>query len=274
MYTIRFFLATLIVVLLGSCAVIRPGEVGVKRKFGKLSDRVYDQGVYAINPFGTVMLKTPIRTVNMEVDLSLPSKEGLNIGANISILYKIDKDKVPTLIQDVGSEYEGIINAVFRSAAADVCAQFMAKDMHSGKRAEIESDIVKTMNGNLSDRGITIESVLLKTIQLPPGLYNSIQSRLEAEQEVMRMQFLLEQEKLEAERKVIEAKGSRDAQKILSEGLTEEILELRSIEAFLKLAESQNSKIIVTNGSSPLLIQEGESTKSGTNRGVAPTTAE
>ncbi len=191
------------------------------------------------------MIKTPIRTVNMEVDLSLPSKEGLNIEANISILYKIDKAKVLTLIQDVGDEYESIISVVFRSAAADVCAQYMAKDMHSGKRAEIEGGIVEIMDGRLNQRGIDIEAVLLKSIQLPPGLYNSIQSRLEAEQEVLRMKFLLEQEKLEADRKVIEAKGTRDAQLILSE-------------AFLKLAEGENSKIIITDGKSPLLIPEEE----------------
>jgi regulator of protease activity HflC (stomatin/prohibitin superfamily) len=246
------------VIMAASCAVIRPGEVGVKRKFGKLSERVYDEGTYALNPFGTVMIKTPIRTVNMEVDLSLPSKEGLNILANISILYKIDKAKVPTLIQDVGNDYESIISAVFRSAAADVCAQYMAKDMHSGKRAEIEDGIVRIMDERLNQRGIDIEAVLLKSISLPPGLYNSIQSRLEAEQEVLRMKYLLEQEKLEADRKVIEAKGTKDAQLILSEGLTAEILQLRSIEAFLKLAESENSKVIITDGKSPLLIQEEE----------------
>ena len=245
-------------ILASSCAVVRPGEVGVKQKFGKLSDRVYDEGMYAYNPFGTVMLKTPVRTVNMEVNLSLPSKEGLNIDANISILYKIDKANVPTLIKDVGNDYESIISAVFRSAAADVCAQYMAKDMHSGKRAEIEKGIVGKMDSTLNKRGIDIEAVLLKSIQLPPGLYNSIQSRLEAEQEVLRMQYLLEQEKLEANRKVIEAKGTRDAQIILSEGLTEQILRLRSIEAFLELAASQNSKVIITDGKSPLMIEDDD----------------
>lgn len=240
-----------------SCAIIRPGEVGVKQSFGKLSERVYDQGMYGINPFTTIMIKTPTRTVNMEVSLSLPSKEGLNIASNISILYRIDKVMVPTLIENIGTNFEGIISAVFRSASADVCAKYMAKDMHSGKRSDIEAEIAEVMNETLAPRGIKIESVLLKSIQLPPGLYSSIQNRMEAEQEVMRMQYLLDQEKLEAERKVIEAKGNRDAQKILSEGLTREILELRSIEAFLKLAETQNSKVIITDGKSPFLI-EGE----------------
>ncbi len=242
---------------ISSCVVVRPGEVGVKRRLGQLSERVYEQGAYPIFPFTTVMLKTPTRTVNMEVNLNLPSKEGLNINSDISILYRIQKEKVPELIETLGNRYETIISSVFRSAAADVCAQYMAKDMHSGKRSEIETTIAAKMNEHLTERGIAIEAVLMKSIQLPPGLYNSIESRMAAEQEVMRMQFLLEAEKLEAQRKVIEAEGDRDAQLILSQGLTPSIIQLRSIEAFLKLAESPNSKVIITEGEAPFLI-EGE----------------
>ncbi len=256
MQKIKAVMATLVVaVLLSSCAVVRPGEVGVKQRIGKLSDRVLTPGAYAFNPFTTVVIKSPVRTVNLEIQLNLPSKEGLNISSNISILYRIEESRVPYLIESIGNDYEQIIISVFRSASADICARFMAKDMHSGKRAEIEAEIAKTMAGILEEKGIVIEAVLLKSIQLPPGLYNSIESRMKAEQDALRMQFTLEQERLEAERKVIEAKGNRDAQQILSEGLTKEILELRSIEAFLKLAESEGSKVIITNGESPFLLE-------------------
>lgn len=251
----RFSVLFLSLIFMSSCVIIRPGEVGVKQRFGKLSEEVYTQGALGYNPFTTTIIKAPTRTVNMEVSLNLPSKEGLNINSGISILYSIDKERVPMLIEQLGNNYETIISSVFRSASADICAQYMAKDMHSGKRGEIEIAIAKVMNEQLIERGIEIEAVLLKTIQLPPGLYNSIEGRLEAEQEVMRMKYLLQQEKLEAERKVIEAKGQRDAQKILSEGLTNEILELRSIEAFLKLSESPNGKVIITNGKTPFLIE-------------------
>ncbi|MGD1848585.1 MAG: prohibitin family protein [Salibacteraceae bacterium] len=238
-----------------SCAVIKPGEVGVKQRLGKLDSKVMAQGAHAYNPFVTRVVVTPVRTVNLEVALNLPSKEGLNISSNISILYRIEQEMVPTLIRDVGLNYEQIIRSVFRSSSADICAKFMAKDMHSGRRSEIEDQIADRMNTLLKERGITIEAVLMKSIQLPAGLYDSIEARLQAEQEALRMQFVLEQEKREAERKVIEAKGDRDAQQILSEGLTKEILELRSIEAFLKLAESNGSKVIITNGESPFIIQ-------------------
>lgn len=259
----KFVWATLVfATIFTSCTIIRPGEVGVKRTLGKLKDKVYTEGPHMFNPFVSTIVITPTRTVNMEVDLNLPSKEGLNIQSNISILYRIDRDKVKALIENIGDNYEQIISSVFRSASADICSKYMAKDMHSGKRGAIEEEIAMVMNKHLNSRGITIEAVLLKSIQLPPGLYNSIEGRLEAEQEVMRMQYLLEQEKLEAQRKVIEAEGSRDAQQILSQGLTNEILELRSIEAFLKLAESPNGKVIITDGKAPFLINPNTSSGS------------
>lgn len=238
----------------GSCTIIRPGEVGVKQKLGKLDTDVLDEGPHLYNPFVTTIITTPIRTQNIELALNLPSKEGLNVGAEISILFRIDKDMVPGLITTLGSNYYSVIKSVFRSASADICAQFMAKDMHSGKRAEIESEIAEKMTSNLQDRGIVIEAVLMKTIKLPEGLYTSIEDRMEAEQDALRMKYILEQERLEAERKIIEAEGSRDAQQILSEGLTKEILHLRAIEAFESLSQKEGTKVIISGSDMPFVI--------------------
>jgi regulator of protease activity HflC (stomatin/prohibitin superfamily) len=108
----------------------------------------------------------------------------------------------------------------------------------------------------LNSQGIEIDAVLMKSIQLPQGLANSIEQKLQAEQDVMRMEFTLKQAKLEADRKIIEAKGTSDAQKIISEGLTNEIIKIRSIEAFTELSKSPNTKIIVTDGKTPFLINQ------------------
>lgn len=257
---IKSILASLVAVsvVATSCTIIRPGEVGVKQRLGKLADNVMGEGPHLYNPFSTKIIKASILTENLELSLNLPSKEGLNVSAEISILYHVQKDMVPELIESIGLNYENIIRNIFRSASADVCAQFLAKDMHSGKRGEIETQIKNKMAETLEEKGIIIEAVLMKTIKLPPGLYNSIENRLEAEQDALRMKFILEQEKLEAERKIIEAKGTRDAQIILSEGLTKEILQLKSIEAFLKLAQSEGAKVIITgSGEVPLMIDDG-----------------
>jgi prohibitin 1 len=243
-------------ILMTSCAVIRPGEVGVKQKLGKLSDEIATEGTLFFNPFTSKVVKTSIQTNDLELSLSLPSKEGLSITSQISILYRLDKDKVTSVIRTLGLNYESIIANVFRSASADVCSKFFAKDMHSGMRADIELSIKNKMGETLNAQGILIESVLMKSIQLPEGLAGSIERKLQAEQEAMRMEFVLQQQKLEVERIIIEAKGTRDAQKIIAEGLTPEIIKIRSIEAFIQLSKSPNTKMIITDGKTPFLINQ------------------
>lgn len=251
----KFLLFSIMAGLIASCTVVRQGEVGVKRKFGKLNTNISDAGLVSFNPFTTTVIKVPIRTVNQEVKLNLPSKEGLTIESEISILYNIEKDKVPFILEDVGENYERVlIMNVFRSAAADVTAQYMAKDMHSGMRGQIENQIQDRMHESLLERGFVVERVLMKSIKLPLELSRAIERKLQAEQEAQQMEYVLDRERKEAERRRIEAEGTRDAQKILAEGLVREIIELRSIEAFRELANSPNTKIIITDGKTPYLI--------------------
>jgi regulator of protease activity HflC (stomatin/prohibitin superfamily) len=251
---LSYYLVSFSIFFMAGCAVIRPGEAGVKQKLGKLSDNVYTQGTIFYNPLTSKVVKTSIQTSNLELSLNLPSKEGLSINSQISILFRLDKDQVPSVIQSLGLNYASIIANVFRSASADVCSKFFAKDMHSGMRTEIEKSIKDKMGETLTKQGILIESVLMKSIQLPEGLASSIERKLQAEQDAMRMEFVLQEQRLEAERMIIEAKGTRDAQKILAEGLTPEIIKIRSIEAFNTLSKSPNSKVIITDGKTPFLI--------------------
>jgi len=241
---------------MSSCVVIKQDQVAVKRTLGKLSSNKLESGFYFYNPFITTLLKLPLRTVNLEVSLNLPSKEGLTIASEISILYSINKDKIQEILTTVGDEYENqLILPVFRSASADVCARFVAKDLHSGERHIIENEIKQRMSDLLSNRGFVIEAVLMKSIKLPNNLVIAIEEKLAAEQDAMRMKFVIDKERLEAERKLIEAEGTSKAQKVLSEGLTEEIIKFQSIEAFRELSKSPNAKVIVTDGKTPFLIK-------------------
>ncbi|MFS4417106.1 prohibitin family protein [Maribacter sp. 2307ULW6-5] len=246
--------------LLGSCAVIRPGEAGVKQTLGKFSDKVITQGTVVYNPLVSKVIKESTQTNNIKLVLSLPSKEGLSVDSEISILYRLDRNKLPSVLENLGQEYESVITSVFRSASSDVCAKFFAKDMHSGMRAVIEDEIKVKMDDLLSKQadGIELIAVLMKRIRLPSGLANSIEQKLQAEQDAMRLVFVLEQAKLEAERKIIEAEAERDAQLILADGLTDEIIQIKSIEAFRELSKSPNNKVIITDGKTPLLIQPKE----------------
>lgn len=258
--SLAFFAALLM--LASSCTVVRQGEVGVKRTFGKYNDKIYTSGLIGYNPLTSKILKVPALTNNLEVQLDIPSKEGLTIRSEVSILYNIEPKKVPDILRNLGIDYEtSIILPVFRSSVSDVSAKYFAKDMHSGNRAEIERTIKELMTQTLKGKGIFIESVLLKSIQLPRTLSKAIEEKLESEQQAQRMEFVLQGAKREAERKIIEAEGVRDANKIISQGLTDKILQFKSIEAWLKLSESPNSKVIISNGGAmPMLLNPTETT--------------
>ncbi|MCB0522101.1 MAG: prohibitin family protein [Saprospiraceae bacterium] len=250
------------ITFLTSCAVVRQGEVGVKRTLGTYKDKPYESGLRVFNPFTSTIVKVSTQTENLEVGLTIPSKEGLNIMAEVSILYSVKGYKVPTLLRSIGTDYEeNIILPIFRSAVADVSARFYAKDMHTGERAKIEYAIRDQMMALMGDNGIEIEAVLLKSIKLPPSLAKAIEEKLEAEQNALRMEFVLQQERQEAERKRIQAAGTRDAQVIIAEGLSQEILQFKALEAFLELAKSPNAKVIITDSSGTPLLMNPEMTE-------------
>jgi len=240
---------------LTSCVTIREGEVGVKRTFGKYADEPYTSGLKSYNPLFSQVIKISTQTENMEVKLSIPSKEGLNILAEVSILYNVVPKETPDILRNIGKGYEkNIILPVFRSAVSDASARFYAKDMHTGERGTIETAIKNQMMSHLEDKGIEIEAVLLKSIKLPTSLARAIEEKLEAEQQAQRMEFVLQQARREADQKRIEAEGIRDAQNIISEGLDPAILQFKSIEAFKELSKSPNAKIIITDGDLPMIM--------------------
>ena len=276
-----------LIIGLSSCTIVRQDEVGVKRRLGRIKDRIYGPGPIFYNPFLATIIKTPIRTINLATNLGLPSREGLTVQAEISILYRLQSDKLKTVIQQVGLEFENVlIFPVFRSAAADVCAKFDAKDMHSSKRSEIEKQIKTRMMAVLEGKGFEIEEVLMKSISLPLGLAKAIEDKLNSEQEAQRMEFVKDREKREAERKIImangdkqakiiaaeamreqteieargkafalqtEAEGQKKANDLLNSNITPMILKMKAIEAFLELSKSPNGKIIITDGATPFL---------------------
>lgn len=283
----------LLSVLLSSCATVMPDQVGVKRTFGRIQDSVRQPGVVGFNPFTTRVVRVPVRTMNLAIVENLPSKEGLTIRSESSILYRIKSSAVPQILKETGMEFEEmLILPVFRSAASDVCSKYDAKDMHSAKRAEIEGEIKKRMVEICAPKGFIIESVLLKSIVLPGGLSKSIEAKLEAEQDALRMQFVLDRQRQEAQRQIIDAEGAKEIARIQAEGkknatiinaeakargieieaegvkranelitvsLTPNVLKFKQIEAFQMLSISPNTKTIVTDGKTPMvnMLNEG-----------------
>jgi regulator of protease activity HflC (stomatin/prohibitin superfamily) len=252
-------LGVLIAMSLSACATVRQDEVGVKRTLGRVSQKSSTPGAQFIVPGFSSVIRVPVRTINREVRLDLPTKEGLNVAADVSILYRIRPEMAPKILETSGMAYEEVlILPVFRSAAADVSARFMAKDLHSGERSVIERAILSQMSQNLDTRGFIVENVLMKSIRLPAGLADAVEQKLEAEQRSEQMKFVLERERQEAQRRRIEAEGVRDAQQIINSGLTPAVISFQSIQAFRELAGSPNAKLIVTDGRSPFLISPSD----------------
>jgi len=247
--------AVLLALPLGACATIRQDEIGVKTRFGRVTSGPLNPGAQLVVPGVNSVLRVPARVVNREVRLEMPTREGLNVSAEVSILYRAKPEHVRRILETSGLRYEeDVIIPVFRSAAADVSSRYMAKDLHSGTRAGIETAIKTQMMEVLETRGFQVENVLLKSIRLPADLARSIEEKLEAEQRSEQMRFVLDREKQEAQRRTIEAVGIRDAWAIIAQGLTPSIISYQSIEAFRELARSPNAKVIVTDGKAPMLL--------------------
>lgn len=215
---VKYILFALTLAVATSCTVVRQDQVGVKRRFGKLI-KMKHAGTYAYNPFVTSFIVLPVRTVDVDITMDLPSKEGLIIQAQLSFLYHLEADSAMSILTHLGTNFqESVVNTAFRSSARDVSSLFFAKDMHTTERLNIEHTILEHMNEFLRPRGFEVEAVLLESISLPTGLSHSIELKLEAEQQAQQMEFVLNKERKEAERKAIEAGGIRDYTKLKAEG--------------------------------------------------------
>jgi prohibitin 1 len=239
-------IAVLVLVALSSCITVVPaGNVGVVDFFGTVSEHTLKSGINLINPFSRI-IKFSIKTQETKEVMDVPSKEGMNIKLEVSVLYHLDPEKAAEVYKTVGENYEEIILIPqFRSVARGVTASFEAKALYTSEREMVSNLIKKDLEKIVSPRGVIVESIPMRRIGLPEGLSKSIEEKLQADQESQRMQFVLQKEKQEAERKKIEAQGISDFQNIVTRGISEPLLRWKGIEATEKLANSPNTKVII-----------------------------
>ncbi|MBN2105117.1 prohibitin family protein [bacterium] len=236
--------------------VVPAGHVGVVDIFGKVNDRTLKAGINLVNPFAKVLMFS-IKTQEMKENMTVPSEEGLNVGLEISALYHLEPEEAADVYKTVGYNYQDVILVPqFRSVVRGVTASYAAKALYTSAREELSQQIKEQLDNQVSKRGIFIESTPLRSIALPERLRKAIEEKLQADQESQRMQFILEKEKQEAERKRIEAQGIADFQRIVSKGIDQQLLKWKGIEATEKLANSQNAKIVIVGGKDglPLIL--------------------
>jgi len=244
--TLQWAIAILIVLLLfWSTTSIPTGNVGVLTLFGRVTGETLSEGIHLINPLKSVQ-KLSVQTQSVKESANVPSNEGLILALDTSLLFRLDKSKAAYVFQTVGDNYaEKIVEPTLRAAIRASTSAHSANALYTNARELVQQQIQDELTTQLAPRGVIVENVLLRDVQLPAMLKGSIEAKQQAEQDALRMSFILQKEKQEAERKRIEAQGIADFQKIVAQGISTQLLEWKGIEATEKLATSTNAKIVI-----------------------------
>ncbi|MBI2721234.1 MAG: prohibitin family protein [Bacteroidetes bacterium] len=275
----RFYKLTnifgIVIILLGISTTIvkqvEAGQAGVQTLFGKVDDHILESGLTLINPLVEVTMfdiKTQNYTMsgvhdegdkNGDDAIRVLSADGLEVIIDLTVLYRVIPTQAPRILKEIGTDYKNIIvRPITRTKIRDNAVYYDAVALYSTKRDEFQSRIFKGIEKDFKDRGLVLEQLLVRNITLPQSVKITIESKINAEQDAQKMQFVLQKEKQEAERKRVEAQGIADYQKIINTGLSDQQLQYEMIKANKEIATSPNTKIIIIgNGKSvPLIIND------------------
>ncbi len=246
---------------------IEPGQVGVTSLFGKVQPNMLGGGLHLVNPlvevttFDTRTQNYTMSAIHDEGDrtgddaIRVLAADGLEVIIDLTVLYRINPTQAPKIYQEIGSDYiTKIVRPISRTKIRDNAVYYDAIALYSVKRDEFQSRIFKTIDADFKKRGLVLEQLLVRNITLPNSVKQAIESKINAEQESQKMQFVLNKEKLEADRKRVEAQGIADYQKIVSSTLNEKQLQYERIIALKELTKSSNAKIIITDGKTPMIL--------------------
>jgi regulator of protease activity HflC (stomatin/prohibitin superfamily) len=256
--------------LLTSCVTqIDAGMVGVKSLFGKVQNDVLKSGLHFVNPLLEIR-QMDTRTLNYTMSgqhdegmktgddaIRVLTSDGLEVTIDLSVLYRVIPEEAPRLFRETGIDYEDkIVRPITRTRIRDNSVYYEAVALYSTKRDEFQDRIFKTIDLDFKKRGLLLENLLVRNITLPASVKAVIEQKINAEQEAQKMQFVLQKEKQEAERKRVEAQGISDYQRIINESLSDRQLQYEQIKAMKELAASSNSKIIImpSKGGTPIIL--------------------
>ncbi|MEP7251438.1 MAG: prohibitin family protein [Ginsengibacter sp.] len=262
-------LAFIILGVLTACIVqINVGEAGVKVLFGKVQKDVLNSGLHFINPLLNVQ-RIDIKTQNYTMSgvndegeksgddaIKVLASDGLEVTIDLTVLYRVIASETPKLLSETGIDYKDkIVRPLTRTKIRDNAVYYQAIELFSNRRDEFQQRIYKSIESNFKERGLLLEQLLIRNITLPNSVKASIESKINAEQDAKKMEFVLQKERQEAERKRVEAQGISDYQRIINTGLTDQQLQYEQIQAIKELALSQNAKIVMMGkGNTPVII--------------------
>ncbi|MCU0372464.1 MAG: prohibitin family protein [Ignavibacteria bacterium] len=251
--------AAVLVLIFASVVQIGPGEVGVPILFGNVQDNVLKSGLNFVNPLVDIeKLDVKIQAYTMsgvkdegaierdDAIISL-SSDGLSLKLDVTVWFKLSESEAPNLLRFIGTDYiEKIVRPATRTAIRDITVMFSATDIYSNKRNDFISEITKNLEASFSGKGIILDKVLLRNVELPEKIREAIDEKIAAEQRAQQMVYVLQKEKQEAERKKVEASGIAEAQKIISNTINPMYLQWKYIETLKDLMTSKNNTIVIT----------------------------
>jgi regulator of protease activity HflC (stomatin/prohibitin superfamily) len=265
----------IVIIVLGvfnaSVKQIDAGEIGVQSLFGKVQDEVLTSGLSFVNPLmdiKTIDVRTQNYTmsgVHNEGDVTgddairVLTADGLEVVIDLTVLYRVQASQAPKIVKEIGYDFKNVvIRPITRTKIRDNAVYYTAVDLYSVKRDEFQSRIFKTIEANLKARGLVLEQLLVRNITLPVSVKGSIEEKIKAEQEAQKMQYVLQKEKQEAERKRVEAQGIADYQRIISLGLGDKQLQYEQIQVMKGLITSPNAKVIIMGGGKTPVILDSK----------------
>ncbi|MCP9765309.1 SPFH domain-containing protein [Lacihabitans soyangensis] len=249
--------------ILSKCVVqVDAGKVGVQSIFGNVKKETLNSGLNFVNPLADIKeldLKTQNYTMSGVHDegskagddaIKVLSADGLEVTIDLTVLFRIVSAKAPDIYKQIGLNYvDVIVRPLSRTRIRDISANYDAIALYSTKRDEFQTRIFNSIEKDFKDRGLVLEQLLVRNIALPESVKKTIESKINAEQDAQKMQFVLQKEKQEAERKRVEAQGIADYQRIITSTLTDKQLQYEQIKAQKDLAASPNTKIVIMGNS-------------------------
>lgn len=246
---IGLIVAILTILAFNIIAVVPAGHVGIGDTFGSVSENEFSSGIHLKAPWMAIVPMN-VKTLEVSETAEVPSQEGLIVRLDTSILVKLDPQTADQVYKTIGVNYvDVVIKPQLRSVIRETTAKYEAKALYTSAREQITQDIFEQLQPLLVERGITLEKVLLRDLGIPAEVTTAIEAKLRAEQEAEQMEFVLQKEELEADRKIVEARGIKESQEIIDKTLTDRYLQYLWVQ---KLNENPNVIYVATESGLPL----------------------
>jgi prohibitin 1 len=274
-FTIGAALGMLLTTTISGCKTIYPGEVGFIIKKGMIKPGILTQGRYHYNPFVSKIRKFNTRIDEFSTIMSPPTKEGLEVKVDLTVLYHIKPEAAPDIYTHVGMNYgQKIVVNNFMAIVREYTMQYTAIELLN-ERETIEKNIEDKLRADISTYGIILDDVLVKDIDMPTEVLHAIENKAKAEQiakqtklelqtkrdqedfdietKEKELKFALEKQKNDSLLMQIDANAIKNYQITINGSLTDKLLKFKSIEITKELVKSANAKIIITDGKTMML---------------------